>query len=137
MAPIQTRRRSGGAHKNPISHRIARGFPLAPSRSPASTLRRSPRPTLRPRPALSHELVELRLILRHTQPVEERRKLLLLLLQPPQRLLAIFVESPVPARLRGAPATAIRPRRPRAGPGAGIAIAALAKSPAPHTLVPN
>ncbi len=47
--------------------------------------------------ALRHELVELGLVLREPQPVEELRKLLLLFLEPAQRLRAIFIERAIAA----------------------------------------
>src|SRR5215471_1531811 len=52
------------------------------------------------RATLRHELIELRLVLRHSQANEELLKFPLLLFQALQGLLAIFVKGPVAARPR-------------------------------------
>src|SRR5581483_2685682 len=54
----------------------------------------------RPASMLRHERVELFLVLGVAQAGQEFLELLLLLLQPPQRLLAVFIESAVAARGR-------------------------------------
>jgi hypothetical protein len=56
--------------------------------------------------AIVHELVELGLVLRLAQPIEELPELALLFLEPAQRVRAIFVEGVVAGRLRPAAAPA-------------------------------
>src|SRR5580693_8362668 len=64
----------------------------------SSGLLRRRRRRLRTVAPLGHELIELALVLGHTQALQEFTELPLLLLQSPQRLGAVFVESAIAAR---------------------------------------
>src|SRR5690606_4245329 len=80
----------------------------------------------RPVPPLGHELIELGLVLRVTQPLKEVEKFALLLLKPLQRLGAILVEGAIAAR-RAMPAGAL----------AASPLPALPVPPAAHAAMPT
>src|SRR5262249_39719350 len=80
----------------------------SPMLAPPSAGRRKVLRELRGRPAaapLSHELVDLGLVLGVPQPLQEALELVDLLLEPPQGCLPIFVEGTITGRLERADAT--------------------------------